>query len=259
MSRNQKSKSFRSNSKPDLRLTSDGTEFYARLPSDYSPPNLKVRGVPERENLSNLIDYQLTVRPKVDLTRYQMTMLLELNCWSVCQRGVTLEDWLTIEYLWERLLGSSTKVWEIRDPIERRVLTLANMVLLSTQNTWMTLGESTRINESLLNYLSDSNLLPSDRTIHSRLDYWKNEKFLEVRAVRLDVFLERESNSIRYSSYCKGYGESSSMGRRHKTRPSAELDGEDARPEVLIELSELQNLLYLNLLELKRTVTGRKA
>jgi len=241
-----------------LRSTQDDNRNSARLPSDYSPPIQKVRGVNDREQLSNLIDYQLTVRPKVDLTRYHMSMLLELNCWKVCDSGIDLSDWLTIEYLWNRLLGSN-KVWEIRDPNERRVLTLANMVLLSTQNSWMTLGEKTQINKSLLVYLEETELLPSSRTIFSRLDYWRNEKFLEVRAVRLDVFMERESQSIRYSSYCKGYGESSSMGRRQKTRPSQELDGDDERPEVILSLKDVQNLLYLNLLELKKKNSGRKA
>jgi len=261
MSRSQKKRKldFRSTQKSKLRSTSDGTEFSARLPSDYSPPNLKVRGVSEREHLSNLVDYQLTVRPKVQLTRYQMSMLLEISCWYACKFGVRLESWLTIEYLWENLLGSH-KVWEIRNESERRVCTLANMILLSTQNTWMTLDDLTKLPQSLLSYLEEAKLLPTDRTIHSRLEHWKTEKFLEVRAVRLDVFMERETNSIRYSSYCKGYGESSSMGRRQKTRPSAELDGEDERPEVVLRLSEIQNLLYLNLLELnKRTRSGRKA
>lgn len=258
MSRNRKEKSFRSNSKSSLPIDSGRNLASARLPSDYSPPTPKVRGVNDREKLSNLIDYQLTVRPKVDLTRYHMSMLLELECWKASKNGIDLTSWLIIEYLWERLLGSN-KVWEIRDPNERRVLTLANMVLLSSQNTWLTLGESTQLSESLLTYLKETELLPSDRTIHSRLDYWRNEKFLEVRAVRLDVFMERESESVRYSSYCKGYGESSSKGRRQKTRPSAELDGEEVRPEVVLTLKEIPNLLYLNLLEIKRTRSGGKA
>jgi len=261
MSRSQKKRKldFRSTQKSKLRSTSDGTEFSARLPSDYSPPSLKVRGVSERENLSNLVDYQLTVRPQMQLSRYQMSMLLEIACWKATRYGIRLESWLTIEYLWENLLGSK-KVWEIRNESERRVLTLANMILLSSQNTWLTLDDLTQLPKSLLSFLDEANLLPNSRTIHSRLEHWKIEKFLEVRAVRLDVFMERETNSIRYSSYCKGYGESSSMGRRQKTRPSAELDGEDERPEVVLRLTEIQNLLYLNLLELnKRTRSGRKA
>jgi hypothetical protein len=258
MSINRREKSFRSNSVASFQTTQDSKRDSARLPSDYSPPIQKVRGVNDREQLSNLIDYQLTVRPKVDLTRYQMSMLLELNCFLVTKIGIDLTGWITIEFLWNRLLGSN-KVWEIRDQNERRVLTLANMILLSSQNSWMTLGERTEINKSLLTYLEETEILPRERTVQSRLDYWKNEKFLEVRAVRLDVFMERESQSIRYSSYCKGYGESSSMGRRQKTRPSPELDGDEERPEVILSLREIPNLLFLNLLELRKKEYGRKA
>lgn len=241
-----------------LRPTRDGNESSARLPSNYSPPLQWNRGVNDNLNLSDLIDYQLTVRPKVDLTRYQMSILLELQCWLVSKNGINLERWLMIEFLWEKLLGSK-KVWEIRNDNERRVCTLANMILLTSQNTWMTLGDQTELPNHLLSYLIETDLLPSDRTVRSRLDYWKLEKFLEVRAVRLDVFLEKESQTIRYSSYCKGYGESSSMGRRQKTRSSAELDGEDERPEVKLSLQDIQNLLFLNLLELRKRGSQEKA
>jgi len=230
----------------------------ARLPSDYSPPTQPVWGVKERSLSQFQSDYQLTVRPKVDLSRYQMSMLLEIKCFEVVEFGIDFVSWLTIEYLFSRLLGSR-KVWDIREKSERRVLTLSNMILLSTQNSWMNLGEREDLNKDLLAYLKDSTLLPSEREVNSRIAYWQPEKFLEVRSVRLDVFLEREMKSIRYSSYCKGYGESSSMGRRQKTKPSFELDGEEIeKPEVVI-LSELQDLLFLNLLEIKRKLRSGKA
>jgi len=132
------------------------------------------------------------------------------------------------------------------------------MILLSSQNSWLNLGIREKLNKNLLSFLEETDLLPSSREVNSRIEYWQPEKFLEVRSVRLDVFMERERNSIRYTSYCKGYGESSSMGRRQRTKPSAELDGEEIeKPEVVI-LSELQNLLFLNLLEIKRKL-DRKA
>jgi len=228
----------------------------ARLPSDYSPPIQVVGGVRRESKLSELSDYQLTVRPKVELTRYQVSMLLEVACWEVVRGGIDFIGWLTIEYLTTRLQGSK-KIWEVRESTERRVLTLSTMILLSTQNSWMNLLERESLPQSLLTYLEDSDLLSSDRTLQSRKDFWYPAKFLEVKTVRLDVFLERENRSVRYSSYTKGYGESSRMGRRQKTRSSPELDGEDSeRPEVVI-LKDLQNLLYLNLLEIKRRSTGK--
>lgn len=257
MSRNRKNlHSSGRTQKAYFQSTREGTESSARLPSDYSPPISIVGGVRRESDLSDLIDYQLTVRPKVELNRYQISMLLEVACWEAIKGGIDFIGWLTIEYLNSRLLGSK-KVWEIREKQERRVLTLSSMILLSTQNSWMNLLERTDLNENLLAYLEDSNLISTDRTLQSRKDFWYPSKFLEVKTVRLDVFLERERDSKRYSSYTKGYGESSRMGRRQKTRPSAELDGEEEdRPEVVI-LKEVQHLLYLNLLEAKRQMTDK--
>lgn len=256
MSRNQKRKLFGSSSK-SIPIDSGGNLASARLPSDYSPTNPSVGGVRNDFSLNELIDYQLTVRPKVELTRYQMSMLLEIACWEVMKSGIDFVGWLTIEYLTSRLQGSK-KIWEIREETERRVLTLSTMILLSSQNTWMNLLERTPLPESLLSYLKDSGLISSDRTLHSRKDFWYPAKFLEVKTVRLDVFMEREGRSVRYSSYTKGYGESSRMGRRQKTRSSAELDGEETeRPEVNLSLREVVDLLYLNQLEIKRKFSRR--
>jgi len=223
-----------------------------RLPSVHSPSSLKVQGDKEEIRFSNLVDYQLTVRPKVELTRYQVSMLLMIKSYECYKFGIDFVNWITLEYLFSRLLGSK-KVWDVRDPKERKSLTLANLILLTSQNSWLQLGERVELPKEIKLYLENSGLIPSERVIFSRLEYWKPEKFLEVRAVPLDVFLERESKSSRYSSYCKGYGESGRLGRRVKTRPSAELDGEDEdRPEVEIPLVEIPDLLILTMLEISR-------
>lgn len=224
----------------------------ARLPSDYSPPNPVVRGVQEPKISQFNFDYQLTVRPKVELSRYRISMLLEIVTYECVKYGVGFTSWLTLEWLFSSLIGSH-RVWEIRDINERRVLLAAELVLLTTQNQWLSLDEKETLPSEIREYLLNNRLLCSERTFNSRFEFWRPEKFLEVRAVRMDVFMERESNSVRYSSYTKGYGESSRMGRRQKTRNSAELDGEDdERPEVVLTLSEIQNLFYLNLIEIKR-------
>lgn len=245
-----------SKASPIKNLRGNGSS--ARLPSDYSLTNLRVRGIEGKSNLSELFDYQLTVRPKVELTQFQCSMLLEIKCFEVYKTGIDFVNWLTLEYLFSRLLGSK-KVWEIRDIKQRRVLTLANLILLTTQNSWLSLGEKTDLPKMISNYLEESGLLPSERTFFSRIEYWRPEKFLEVRAVPLDVFLTREERTSRYSSYTKGYGESSRLGRRLKTRPSAELDGEDEdRPEVVIPLVEIPNLLVVAMLELRRKYQGKR-
>lgn len=235
-------------------LDQRGNRSFARLPSDYSPPNLKVRGVNERVELSSFSDYHLTVRPKVDLNRYQVSMLLDVLNHEIVNYGINFTLWLTLEWLFTRLIGSK-RVWEVRDTNERRVLLSAELILLTSQGSWLNFSDREKLPEEIRDYLFSNSLIISDRTYQSRSDFWYAERFLEVRAVRMDVFLERESNSIRYSSYTKGYGESSSMGRRQKTRPSAELDGEPVDLEkdqtMSLDLYNISQVLSAVLLELK--------
>jgi hypothetical protein len=70
-----------------------------------------------------------------------------------------------------------------------------------------------------------SKWIPNKRTYFSRKASFQLNKFLQVQIVPIDTLIERSKGNVRYSSYCKGYGESSHMGRRQKTRTSAELDG----------------------------------
>lgn len=236
-----------------------GSESSARLPSDYSPPTLEVKGVKERENLSIFTDYHLTVRQEVELTRYHMSMLLSMLVYESVNFGLDFSTWLSLEWLFSKLIGSK-RVWEVRDIRERRELLSAELVLLTTQNSWLSLGQKEELPQDIKDYLLEQGLLIGKRVYESRKEHWKLNKFLSVRAVPVDVEFERGINSNRYSSYTKGYGESSRMGRRQKTRPSSELDGEDSdRPEVVIPLKEIPNLLFLNLVELRKKSKIRKA
>lgn len=225
-----------------------GIEPSARLPSDYSHTNPKIVGIDSEIISAISIDYQLTVRPKVELNRYQCSMLLETLLVKVRDCGINLSLYLILEFLYSRLLGSKTSPEYLRDVNERRVTLLAQLLLRSIRGMWLTLDCCEQLSEDLKRDLFELyNLFPSMREFHSRVEYWKPERFLEVRAVRLDVFLERGRTSEPYSSYCKGYGESSRMGRRQKTSYSAELDGEeDYRTEITFtSVSELQLLLDL--------------
>lgn len=245
---------------PYLKILSktEGTESSTRLPSDCSPTNLSLKGSLERDISLLSMDYQLTVRPKVELTRYQISMLLSILCFDIVWNGINFNSWLALEYLSSRLLGSK-KIYQIRNKYERKSLTCAEFILLTTDNSWLSLEEKTFIQPEMAKYLIETSLLISKRTWISRIEYWQPVKFIEVRAVRLDVFLEKEKNSTPYSSYTKGYGESSRMGRRLKTRPSAELDGEDEdKPEEVI-LEEISQLIYLDYLKITKEFKSRKA
>lgn len=229
-----------------------GAESSARLPSDYSPPTLSVEGA-EKYYGAISFDVQVTVRSKIHLTRKQLCMLSGLALSEVAEKGLGLSDWMILEYLYSSLLGNKQNYFERKDPKEFELALILKIVLLG--GTWMSLEEKKILPEDIQTLILASYFVPKGRTKQSWLQSWNPRKFLEIRAVPLEVVLERSKNTVRYSSYCKGYGESSRMGRRQKTRPSAELDGEEVDLEkekmINLNLQRIGHLLSAVQLELK--------
>lgn len=233
--------------------SSRGSESSARLPSNYSPPTLKVKGATEEYFRAISFDVQMTVRSKVDFTRKQLCMLSGIALSDVCEDGISLSDWMILEWLYSNLLGNKQDYFERKDQKEFELSLLLKVVLLG--GTWMGLEEKVQLPEDIQKLVLKSKFVPKGRTKASWRQHWDLVKFLEIRAVPLDVLLERSKSTQRYSSYCKGYGESSRMGRRQKTRPSAELDGEPVDLEkdsvVRLNLNRIDELLSAVLLEIK--------
>jgi len=230
-----------------------GSESSARLPSDYSPPTLAVKGSGEEYFRAISFDVQMTVRSKVDFTRKQLCMLSGIALSEVTEFGLNLSDWMILEWLYSNLLGNKQTPFERKDPREFELSLLLKIVLLG--GTWMKLIGKVQLPEDIRSLVLSSKYVPKGRTKSSWKQHWNIEKFIEIRAVPLDVLLERSKNTTRYSSYCKGYGESSRMGRRQKTRPSAELDGEPVdleKDEVInFNLQNISQILSAVLLEIK--------
>lgn len=229
-----------------------GSESSARLPSDYSPPTLAIDGSEEYFRAISF-DVQLTVRSKVDFTRKQLCMLSGIALSDVAEKGLSLSDWMILEWLYSNLLGNKQTPYERKDIKEFELSLLLKIVLLS--GTWMGLEGKVEIPQDVQSLVLSSKFVPSGRTKSSWKQSWNIAKFLEIRAVPLDVLLERSKNTTRYSSYCKGYGESSRLGRRQKTRPSAELDGEPVDLEkdkmMNLNLNRISQTLSAVLLEIK--------
>lgn len=232
-----------------------GSESSARLPSDYSPPVLHVRGATEEYFGAISFDVQMTVRSKVNFTRKQLCMLSGIALSDVAEEGLVLSDWMILEWLYSSLLGNKQNFFERKDQKEFELSLLLKIVLLG--GTWMKLKGKVQLPEDIQTLILNSPFVPKGRTKASWRSHWKLENYLEIRAVPLDVLLERSKSTQRYSSYCKGYGESSHMGRRQKTRPSAELDGEPVDLEkdqfVKLDLNRIDQLLSAVLLEIKYT------
>jgi hypothetical protein len=163
-------------------------------------------------------------------------MLAGLALSDVTEKGLGLSDWMILEWLYSSLLGNKQNPFQRRDPKEFELSLLLKIVLLG--GTWMGLEGKVQLPEDIRSLVLDSKYVPKGRTKASWQTHWNLVKFLEIRAVPLDVLLSRSKGTIRYSSYTKGYGESSRMGRRQKLRPSAELDGEP----VDLEKDQMMNL-----------------
>jgi hypothetical protein len=242
---------------PDL--TTKGAEISTRLPSVHSQPTLKVEGA-DQSQMSYSSDFNLTIRVKVkEFTRKQATVLVGQALRLVALEGVSLMDWMTLECLYTYLLGNKLHYFERKDQKEFELLLLLKVVLLSVG--FLDLEEKKQLPKEIQEIILSSHWVPNQRTFDSRNRLFSLNKFLSVRLVPVDSLIERSKDSVRYSSYCKGYGESGPTGRRKKSRPSAELDGEpvDLEKDNLIKLSferfsQIQDLIHL---EIKYSLSKR--
>jgi len=139
--------------------------------------------------------------------------------------------------LYFRILGNKTCAQEVSEAYIRKTLTVSEIILKALKNQWFDLDSEGRyifkrkLKETLSLGLMDK------RTYKSRYATYRPEKFLEIRTVPVDIqFLNRRTDSQRYSGYCKGYGESHGNAHKSKLKPSAEYDGDER------SLSELQDL-----------------
>jgi len=238
-----KKKLSRSSSSPSPRSEGLFTEQ-----SFTAPPILEYRGEITTENLSQFsMEFQMTIQPSVEqLTKKQASMLLSILNWEVLRDGVGFTEYLAMEFLFNFLLRSISPIEE-RFERTRKSLMISELILSSIQGNWISLGEREKVSQEVLDEITSTNWLPSERTVDSWKGHFNVQKFLKVRIVRLDSFEKSERNSVRYSSYTKGYGEGGKLSTVKKTPYSYELDGDDTEREPirfnLIELSKYGHIL----------------
>lgn len=185
------------------------------------------------------------------LTRKHLRMVLDVLLYEIVKRGATLQEMLFLVHLYQLLIGSKDYPVELNDEHERRLCLLSEIIIKALSGKDLETDKGRQVVEdSLSRELIDSGFIMNERTYQSRRGHWDPAKWMKIRAVGLDSFIERSEKTERYSSYCKGYGESHPSTHKRKTRPSAELDGQEPEPQA-IRLSELKRLLYLNQLNLK--------
>jgi len=195
----------------------------------------------------------LTVRiSNSSLTKKHFRLILDTLLFEIVRDGIDLYQYLMMEHLMSLLLGPKLKPLDLLNEHERRV-SLISMILmrdLRGLDFGLENGPKRFLSKDLVETLSSSDLLMSERTYNSRKSLWKPERYLSIQTVLIDTLIERSGKTVRYSSYCKGYGESHPSSHKQKVRPSAELDGKDLGDPEDFSLQEILRLLVLNQLEL---------
>lgn len=175
----------------------------------------------------NSIEYHLTARiTNESLTVRDLSLLLEVLNYQCVHFGVNFTMRLTLYEIYFRCLGNKRSSREVKNNKIRLTLTVSEILLHSLRGVEHSLDtrEFVELSPTVKSILGKH--IMSSRTYGSRYRTWRPEKFVVVKAVPVDIqFLNSRKRPNRYSSYCKGYGESHPSNHSKKTMPSAELDG----------------------------------
>jgi len=197
--------------------------------------------------------------PNKSLTRRHYRLLLETLLYEVIKSGIDLYQYMMIEHLMSLILGKKLNYLELGNEHERRLVSLSMSILRSLRNLSFEPDLKQRsLSKDIVEFILNNNLIMSERVYQSRKNYYLAQYYLEIKTVAVETIYERSGKSERYSSYCKGYGESHASSHYKKTQPSAELDGEEPVPKE-ITLKELQVLFSLTQLDLKTENLKRKS
>jgi len=159
--------------------------------------------------------------------------------------------YLAMEHLSSLLIGQKPTYLEIKSEKERRCSGVTTILLQSIGGRELTIWDKIEVPRQITQKIIEEKLILDKRVYGSRFSKWIPENFIQIRAVPLSVQFERvKGQSERYSSYCKGYGESHPSAHYKKTKPSSELDGETEDRDFL-SLTDIKNLLILTQLEMR--------
>jgi hypothetical protein len=225
--------------------------------------------VSSSKTFSLTIETHITIYAKVELSRKQVGLLLEQEVLRVSQVGFCLLDWFSFEwminYLGDNFLVRSFRLNLVSSREKKEVnltgkpsspsklfsvIELAKLILRSYTENSNLLYDRVPLQNKVAQLIKETLGELSDRTHQGRSPVYAPEKFLVVKIEDVrNSLLERRTNSTRYTSYCKGYGESGRSVRKQRTRYSDELDRErrsDDLPEnnISSELSTFESRLF---------------
>lgn len=205
--------------------------------------------------------FHLTIRiSNSSLTRKHFRLMLDCLVYEIVTSGINLEQYLMLEHLMSLLLGTKRTPLELSNEHERRVSLLAQILMRDLRGIQFVPFMSTKefLSEDIISDLQGNDLVMTKRTYNSRKLLWRPENYMKIQIVSVDTIIDRTGNTERYSSYCKGYGESHPSAHNQKTKTSFELDGGDPKEPTDFSLKEIQSLLLLTQLEIRTKFRKRK-
>jgi hypothetical protein len=237
----------------DLSSTSSLPPEYhgATLPQ---PEQKTRRSIKTETTFSLSVVSHITIHAKVELSRKRISLLLEQEIVRVATEGFTLLDYFSFEWMLNYLNGSSTpSVFNLNGNKSSIICYITKLVLLSYRENWNLLYKATALDPRLTTWICENLGDYSDRKYQGRRSIYLLEKFLSIKIENVDTnILERSQTSVRYTSYCKGYGESGHSARRQKTRYSDELDRdrseviqEELKPSQIVLLHQVKDLSFI--------------
>jgi len=213
-------------------------------------------------DISTSVHITVQIKNK-SLTRRHLRLMFEVLLYEIIEEGADFEQYLMLVHLMNLTFGQKVEPLDLNNEHERRLCLLSMIIMKSlsgeTYDYVMGSEEKIKLPEEVRNTILSNDLIMSRRTYMSRRNFWMPEIWLTIKTVDVDEIIERTGNTERYSSYCKGYGESHPSAHYKKTGPSAELDGESTEIPKEISLQELQKLLCLTQLNLKPKVIRRRS
>lgn len=203
------------------------------LPGTTTPPSTDLNGKwksKTEKTFSLSIESHITIFSKVELTRKRISLLLEEEILRVSSEGFSLIDYFSFEWMLNYLVGSSS-IEKLNGKKLSVVAFCANLILLAYRNNDNLLYQKVKIHKILQEFIIENFGSYSDRKYQSRKLIYNLDKFLLIKIEDVNSVFERSQSSVRYSSYCKGYGEGGRSARKQRTRYSFELDRDDHEVE----------------------------
>jgi len=213
-------------------VISPNPRISGKLPDTTIPPStdlFKWRDtVAENTTYSLSIFTHISLWAKVELSRKRISLLLEQEIVRVASQGFSLLDYFSFEWMLNYLIGSQS-IHKVNGKKMSTVVYCAYLILLQYRENWNLLFKKSDIHPDLKEFVEKNFGSLSDRKYQSRKQIYQLEKFLMLKVEDVMNVIERDkfSNSVRYSSYCKGYGEGGRSVRKQSTRYSFELDRDD--------------------------------